>query len=125
MQAFVAVRGNFLYHVLLVLQNLQAADSANFSEDAQGRGVRSGSTSAPHAHSPRLDSLQHTPRHHIKSREPASVPKANPFSLLKILTGSLLISGLTLHPLESLLEPLAALYSQPSSFSASKHIPTH
>lgn len=34
-------------------------------------GAFSGSTGAPQAH----DGLQHTPRHHIKPREPTSVPK--------------------------------------------------
>lgn len=56
-------------------QNLQAADSANFNEDARGRAAFSGSTGGQMPYSPRPDGLQHTPRPHIKSREPASVPK--------------------------------------------------
>ena len=57
------------------LQNLQAADSANFNEDARGRAAFSGSTGGHLPYSPRPDGLQHTPRPHIKSQEPASVPK--------------------------------------------------
>ena len=57
------------------LQNqMHHAGSAHFSGELQQHGSRSISTSAA-VHSPRKDSLHGTPRHHIKPREPASMPK--------------------------------------------------
>lgn len=64
-------------NTLLQMQNqLQQADSANFSGELRQHGSRSISTSAA-VHSPRHDNLHNTPRHHIQSREPASMPKVS------------------------------------------------
>lgn len=56
---------------------LHPADSAHFGEEVRGYGARSTSAGGAQPHSPRNDSLHSTPRQHIKSREPASVPKVH------------------------------------------------
>lgn len=51
---------------------LQQANSASLGSGLRQHGSRSTSAAV---HSPRQDSLHSTPRHHLKPREPASMPK--------------------------------------------------
>ncbi|KAL3133301.1 hypothetical protein ABBQ38_007180 [Trebouxia sp. C0009 RCD-2024] len=72
-EAFMGMVKGYQEHSLQ--HQIQPADSANLSEGMRGYGARSTSAGGAQPHSPRDDSLHSTPRHHIKSREPASVPK--------------------------------------------------